>query len=146
MHHADPRAMPTKNFTFDTDELQLGYDITLVTCGRLPDPDDDLAPLKTRGLTTRVCVWNEPDIDWSVSELTLIRSTWDYCRRLDEFLCWADQIDQETTLYNPPHIVRWNAHKSYLLNLSERGVRIDPSAASRHLPSGGEDGTSTAWG
>ena len=30
-------------------------------------------------------------------------------------------------LHNPPHVVRWNAHKSYLLELASHGIPIVPT-------------------
>ena len=32
-----------------------------------------------------------PDVDWASFDLVVIRSTWDYFDRLDEYLEWADQ-------------------------------------------------------
>ena len=102
------------------------YDITLATCLELPEPDFDEAPLldalADADLNTRVCAWDDPDVDWSQSKLTLIRSTWNYYHRRDHFLRWADAVDAVSTLQNPPSVVRWNSHKSYLLTLPLHGV------------------------
>ena len=61
---------------------------------------------------------------WASHDLVLIRTTWDYQDRLSEFLAWAEQTAEVTTLLNPLEIVRWNTHKSYLLELEQRGVPV----------------------
>lgn len=57
----------------------------------------------------------------------LIHSTWDYHEAPDEFVAWAEHVDELSRLYNPASIVRWNAHKSYLLDLAARGVPVVPT-------------------
>jgi hypothetical protein len=52
------------------------------------------------------------------------RSTWDYFHRAEEFLAWVDAVGVGTRLQNPAPLVRWNAHKSYLLALSAAGRRL----------------------
>ena len=36
-------------------------------------------------------VWDDPEVDWSEG-LVAVRSTWDYERRLEEFLAWSRQL------------------------------------------------------
>jgi glutathione synthase/RimK-type ligase-like ATP-grasp enzyme len=71
--------------------------------------------------------WREPDVDWSTFDAVLIRSTWDYHDHVDEFVAWADHVDGRTRLCNPAAIVRWNAHKGYLLDLERDGVLVVPT-------------------
>jgi hypothetical protein len=107
------------------------YDVTLATCDPLPEPDPDMQPLRealdSLGLTSRVCVWNASNVDWSRSPLTLIRSTWDYYHSRDSFLRWAEHVDEVSDLYNGREVVEWNSHKSYLLDLESRGIHIVPT-------------------
>lgn len=107
------------------------FDVTLVSCNRLPDPDPDEGPLldalEKAELTVRKCVWDDPDVDWSQSRLTLIWSTWDYYTKRDEFVEWAEDVEQQSTLCNPSKVVRWNSHKRYLLTLPLRGVPVVPT-------------------
>ena len=107
------------------------YDITLVTADPLPEPDPDLLPLKEgleeAGLSTRIAVWDDPEVDWSQSGLTLLRSTWDYYRKLESFRAWIETTSRLTNLQNPPEVIRWNLHKGYLLKLPLRGVPIIPT-------------------
>jgi nucleotide-binding universal stress UspA family protein len=104
------------------------YDVTLVTCDPLPEPDPDMrlirAALDGLELSSRVCVWNSSSVDWSNSPVTLIRSTWDYYHHRDAYLRWAAHVSDVSTLLNPVEVVEWNSHKSYLLDLESRGIPI----------------------
>ena len=107
-------------------------DCTLVTCALVPDLDPDdrllLREMQRRGLDVSVEVWNAPDTDWSASALCVLRSTWDYHVRYDEFVSWIDRASAVTRLQNDPYLLKWNADKSYLRALQERGVPIVPTA------------------
>ena len=55
----------------------------------------------------------------------MIRSTWDYFDRQDEFLAWVEHAGaQAQRFFNPPEIIAWNTHKAYLRELGERGVPV----------------------
>ncbi len=107
------------------------FDITIATCRPLPEPDPDEAPLvealEGAGFRTRVCDWRDSKVDWSQAKLTLLRSTWNYYRHYDDFLQWLAHVAKVSALYNPVEIVRWNAHKSYLIELAEAGVPTVPT-------------------
>src|SRR5262249_20237830 len=59
-------------------------------------------------------VWDAPRIDWDRFELVVIRCTWDYAARRDEFVAWAESVPQ---LLNAPDVIRWNTDKRYLAEL-----------------------------
>ena len=67
---------------------------------------------------------------------------------LDVFATWLDRlVDAGATLVNPPALLRWNASKSYLLELQQRGA---PVILTLHLPRGAtttldELGARTGW-
>lgn len=107
-------------------------DFSFVTYSELPelDPDDRLAIdlLASRGLHVAPAVWDDPDVDWSRAGIVIIRSTWDYHRRQEQFLTWADSVASVARIYNSPALVRWNSHKSYLRDLEQRGVPVVPTA------------------
>ncbi|MBL8766971.1 MAG: hypothetical protein JNL94_06390 [Planctomycetes bacterium] len=86
-----------------------------------------LGELRARGLRAAPFVWDDPSFDLTSTRIALIRATFDYTARRDEFLAWADEAATRTTLLNPPAILRWNAHKAYLLELEKRGVAIIPT-------------------
>jgi glutathione synthase/RimK-type ligase-like ATP-grasp enzyme len=98
------------------------------TCDELPgfDPDDQLAAfeLEKLGVAVRPAVWSDPSVNWGAADLCVLRSTWDYHRRSDDFTRWIDDVSRRTQLINPAGIVRWNAHKFYLRELQRAGVAV----------------------
>jgi hypothetical protein len=106
-------------------------DVALASCLTLPDPDEDAAPLlialRAAGLTAEVLAWDDPDADFGRAALTLLRSTWNYPQRPDDFLGWVSRVASVSALYNPVDVVRWNVHKRYLLDLERRGVPVVPT-------------------
>ena len=63
--------------------------------------------------------WDEADADWDSFDAVVIRSTWDYAPRRDEFVEWADSVG--TRLHNSPEMIRWNTDKRYMGDLEARG-------------------------
>ena len=90
-----------------------------------PEPPLVAEQLAARGHRADVVVWHA-DVDWSDYDLVVIRSTWDYFERLEEFLAWVDRVDVESRIVNPPAVVRWNVHKGYLAELGAAGVAVLP--------------------
>jgi glutathione synthase/RimK-type ligase-like ATP-grasp enzyme len=107
------------------------FDVRLVTCARLPatDPDTPLLTdaLTTRGITVEVANWRDPEVDWSTGRVTVLRSPWDYVETVDEFVAWVRAAGATTSLWNPPALVEWNVHKSYLLDVEARGAPVVPT-------------------
>lgn len=81
--------------------------------GRLVDAFRDL------GVDARWAVWDDPSVDWSEADVVAVRSTWDYHRRLADFLAWARATEQVTRVLNGAEVFAWNADKSYLLELGQ---------------------------
>ncbi|MFE5335565.1 RimK family alpha-L-glutamate ligase [Isoptericola sp. NPDC056573] len=111
--------------------------IGLATCSALPRLDSDdrplLAALTERGVVAEAVVWDDPDVDWSVYDLVVVRSTWDYSPRRDEFLAWARRVPR---LENSAAVLAWNTDKGYLRTLEEAGVPVIPTIwldPDRHL-------------
>ena len=70
-------------------------------------------------------MWTDPGVDWAAFDAVVVRSVWDYVHRLDEFLAWVERVGPVARRFvNPPEVVAWNAHKTYLRDLGERGVPI----------------------
>ena len=107
------------------------YDVTIATCDPKPHPDPDepllLQAFDEAGLCARVAAWDDPQVDWSASRLTVIRSTWDYYRHPDDFLGWVDRVAEVSEIWNPADVVRWNHHKGYLQELGEAGISVVPT-------------------
>lgn len=94
------------------------------------DQDDEplLEALAAAGHEASLVPWDDPDVDWGRYDAVVIRSTWDYHTRRDAFVAWARAVGAVTRLFNDAEVVRWNTHKSYLLELEERGAPIVPTA------------------
>jgi glutathione synthase/RimK-type ligase-like ATP-grasp enzyme len=71
--------------------------------------------------------WDDPQVDWSSIDVALIRSTWDYFQRPDEFQVWLASIEPQTKLLNPPSVLKWNFDKRYLGELARAGVPVVPT-------------------
>jgi glutathione synthase/RimK-type ligase-like ATP-grasp enzyme len=89
--------------------------VALVTCAELPDGDPDDAPLPAAFGGAPWVVWDDPAVDWDAFDVVLVRSTWDYHDRRDDFLAWADRVGDR--LVNPPDVLRDNTDKRYLARL-----------------------------
>jgi glutathione synthase/RimK-type ligase-like ATP-grasp enzyme len=105
--------------------------VRFVTCAVLPTPDLD-TPILTdavvaSGARVDLADWRDPAVDWSNATVTMLRSPWDYVHHLDEFLGWAERVSTRSELWNPLQLLRWNTHKSYLLDLQGRGAPIVPT-------------------
>ncbi|MFE0848495.1 ATP-grasp domain-containing protein [Streptomyces rochei] len=108
--------------------------IALVTCrpGPRVSVDRDLPvlarALADAGASASVEVWDDAGVDWAAFDLVLIRSTWDYSWRADEFTAWAERCGGATRLANPAAVVRWNTDKRYLADLAAAGVPTVPTS------------------
>lgn len=84
--------------------------------------------LEARGAEARAVVWDDPGVRWREFDALVVRSTWDYHKRADEFARWIDAREEDRSpLWNPPALLRRNTHKSYLFDLAARGVEIVPT-------------------
>ncbi|MDC0710452.1 hypothetical protein POL68_18385 [Stigmatella sp. ncwal1] len=113
-------------------------DVALVTYAGLPGLDAHdalLVPaLADLGLKARPCLWDDPQLDWSLPQVTVVRSVWDSHLRRDAFVDWAARVGRLTRLYNPPEVLRWNTHKAYLRELQAQGIAFTPTV---WVPPGG---------
>ncbi|MBX3188445.1 MAG: hypothetical protein KF819_15615 [Labilithrix sp.] len=107
--------------------------VGLASCKRLPEPDPDQEllcdALARAGMDPRILAWDDDDALSLVADqrLVVLRSTWNYFERHEAFVDWADRASRVTRLFNPSPVVAWNAEKTYLSKLAERGVEIVPT-------------------
>lgn len=108
-------------------------DIALVTgdaaaVSAVPLDEPLRAALAARGMTGYPVGWEDPSVDWSRFAGAVVRATgripWDR----DRLLAAARRIGTATTLWNPAEVLRWNSHRSYLLELEDRGAPVPPTA------------------
>lgn len=109
-----------------------GPTIAVVTGGLAPDnaaeADAPLVDALTRaGASVTRPSWRD-DVDWARFDGAVVRSTWDYDDDRDTFVSWAARVAGVTALWNPADVLRWNTHKSYLMELEERGAPVVPTA------------------
>lgn len=106
--------------------------VALLTCAKLPDLSPDDHPLRDalarRGVEVHALRWDDTEVAWDSYDAAVIRSTWDYHKRVEEFRTWLDARERAgTRLWNPASLIRWNIHKSYLEMFGRAGVRIVPT-------------------
>ena len=102
--------------------------IALVTVQLARGLDHDLeiltASLDAINEPWQIVDWDDSSVDWSTFSIVVLRSTWDYYKRLDEFTRWIDTTSQVTRLYNSAEIVHWNLDKQYLTQLIAAGIPV----------------------
>lgn len=100
--------------------------IALATCEELPDLDPDDQPLvelfHKMGIEATPAIWSDPSINWAGFDHIIVRNTWDYTNRLDEFLTWVKTY--QSRIQNSYEIILWNSNKIYLNDLGEAGFPI----------------------
>ena len=105
--------------------------IALVTAIAAHSLDDDLQPLhaalQAAGIEAPILAWDDDTVSWSRFDIALLRSPWDYTRRLAEFLAWAERVSAQTRLLNPLDVIRHNTDKHYLGELASKGLAVVPS-------------------
>jgi glutathione synthase/RimK-type ligase-like ATP-grasp enzyme len=107
--------------------------IAFVTYEGLPELNADdrraAVALEDLGLRAEAVRWDDPRVDWLGYGAVVLRSTWDYHRRIDEFHAWIDRMEAiGTRLWNPPRVLRWNADKRYLVRIAHPSLAPPPTA------------------
>ena len=64
----------------------------------------------------------DSELDWPSFDAVCVRSPWDYSRRRDEFVEWADRVGPN--LHNSAEILRWNSDKAYIGDLDAAGLAV----------------------
>jgi glutathione synthase/RimK-type ligase-like ATP-grasp enzyme len=102
--------------------------VGLATCAEMPAGDEDeqvlVAALRAAGHEPVWATWDDAGVDWNAFDVTLVRSTWDYQRRRDEYVAWAQGVPR---LHNPATVLEWNTDKVYLGELREAGLPVVPT-------------------
>lgn len=84
-----------------------------------------LEPLARLGVDAVAARWDDEAVDWAAYDLVVVRSTWDYTLRREDFLAWAASVPR---LANPAEVLAWNTDKRYLAALAAAGVPVVPTA------------------
>ncbi|MEZ0091899.1 RimK family alpha-L-glutamate ligase [Streptacidiphilus sp. EB129] len=122
-------------------------DIVLLTGRTMPRevPENALlvAELAGLGVTAEIHPWDEA-LDWPAYGLAVVRTTWDYWTRREEFIAWAQRTAKLTDLRNPAEVLVWNSHKGYLVELAASGTPAVPTRVVSRGASGGEQARALA--
>jgi glutathione synthase/RimK-type ligase-like ATP-grasp enzyme len=102
--------------------------VALATSAEIPDGDEDfpalLEALAHLEIAAEAAVWDAP-ADWAAFDLVVVRATWDYAERRDEFLDWARSLPR---VLNDIDVLEWNPDKQrYLTDLADSGVPTVPT-------------------
>jgi glutathione synthase/RimK-type ligase-like ATP-grasp enzyme len=102
--------------------------VALATCAEIPQGDEDfpalVAELAALGVEAEPAIWDAA-VDWESFDLVVVRSTWDYAERREEFLRWAGSLQR---VLNSVAVLEWNTDKErYLTDLVAAGVPIVPT-------------------
>lgn len=89
--------------------------LAFATCASLPAGfDDDQETARLVG--AEFVVWSDPDVDWTVFDLIVVRSAWDYTLARDAFITWARSLGER--IANRADLLAFNSDKAYLGTLS----------------------------
>lgn len=91
--------------------------------------DVELAALLTGlGVRSELVSWKDRRLLAGEFTDAVIRSTWDYIDRIDDFLDFVDALSESgCQVFNSPEAVRWNSSKRYLLDLAAWGISAVPA-------------------
>lgn len=107
--------------------------VALVTCGSIPELNDDDRPLLSAlwrlGVEAEPAIWDDPAVGWESYDAAVIRSAWDYHLSPAAFLAWLARLEAlGLPVWNPAPVVRANLDKAYLKELAAAGVAVTPTA------------------
>jgi glutathione synthase/RimK-type ligase-like ATP-grasp enzyme len=94
--------------------------------------DEELASLRsgfeTLGLSLDPVLWDEADKQAAEFDAFLPLMVWDYFEGNEErFLAVMARAEETTPVLNTPDLLRWNADKSYLEELADKGAKVIPT-------------------
>ena len=105
--------------------------VALVSALAAQGADEDETPLLDAliwsGVEATLVSWDDRSVDWSVFDLVVIRSTWDYAPRHAEFVRWLRRVALRSTLVNSADVVEWNIDKRYLRDLQRAAIPVVPT-------------------
>jgi glutathione synthase/RimK-type ligase-like ATP-grasp enzyme len=105
--------------------------VALVTCREAIGIDYDmpllLEAVRAAGIAVDEVCWDDESIDWSTYDQVVIRSTWDYHRRYDDFMQWVRAVSSVSTMSNSLDVITWNTDKHYLAEVAAMGLPVVPT-------------------
>ncbi|MHA3702342.1 ATP-grasp domain-containing protein [Jatrophihabitans sp. YIM 134969] len=102
--------------------------VALASCSAFPAGDEDaghlLEAFRAAGHDASWELWDDPAVDWEAFDVTVVRATWDYTPRREEFLAWAGGLP---LVLNPFPVLSWSSDKVYLRDLAAADVPTVPT-------------------
>lgn len=78
--------------------------------------DERLAEaLSTLGATPVIESWDDPGLDWDRYDTVVIRSTWNFARRRDDFLAWAERIGDRRNRRPVENCAEYEMRRTFVL-------------------------------
>jgi glutathione synthase/RimK-type ligase-like ATP-grasp enzyme len=78
---------------------------------------------KKRGIAFEIAYWDEPDLAQRGFDAAIIRTTWDYHERPEQFLATLQAHERAgLPVFNCSEVVRWNMRKTYLRELGAAAI------------------------
>ncbi len=108
-------------------------EIAFATCQKMPEMTDDdrlvAKALRMERVGVHSAVWDAPDVDWSRFDRVIIRSTWDYHLKPEQYARWLlGFLSAGNRLWNPPEAVLQNLNKRYLSEWGAKGINVVPTS------------------
>jgi glutathione synthase/RimK-type ligase-like ATP-grasp enzyme len=104
-----------------------GPNIAIAT-SQMPLPSSEqllVEALSCHGACATPAIWSSSNIDWNKYDAVVVRACWDYHLRPQEFLAWINSLQASNIrVINNPHLIHWNAGKTYLKHFETRGIAI----------------------
>ncbi len=103
--------------------------IAFATFAKQPEIAADEEPLAAylhqHGITVVPVIWDDSQADWKQYDAIVIRSTWDYYRKIEAFDAWLNTLEAlGCKVLNPVPVMQWNKHKQYLKLFEEHGILV----------------------
>ena len=91
------------------------------------------APLRRHGLSVAAQPWTDP-VATDTARLVMPSLAWGYHHRQADWFAQLAALEAAgVRMVNPPAVLRWNATKSYLVELAKRGAPVVPTHAHDRL-------------
>lgn len=88
-----------------------------------------VAALKARGAEACTIIWDETDPASLSGEVVIIRTTWDYQAKFDQFTDWLNALAASgVSLINSLELLLGTIDKAYLLDFATRGFAVPETA------------------
>jgi hypothetical protein len=99
------------------------------TVETVPDEDKILSELLDElSIDYQFEIWSNPSVNWTMYDVLLLKSPWDYFDYYQDFRHWCARIQElGIPVLNDLSLVLWNSSKEYLLAIQKQGFGVIPT-------------------